>query len=595
MARAFCELDERGKRIEVYFRYREDLKDRVKAIPGARASWVDEKFKCWTIPLDMEAAKELRTIFGDELELGVAVTRWGRKERARTRNLASLAKSDDAELKVLPDVLPELHDFLRPFQRADVAFMAQTNVMNANEPGLGKTVECIAAVFEGRLDNGPQLVVAPKTSLDTVWRYEIERFTDHYVFTLSGDHVPNWKHLKFLIHEGEPFWFVTTAHQVRNGLPIPELAMMKWNTFIIDEFHKTGATNVSGDPTKGTQFGRLIRQIQRQRLWMVSGTPMGGKPIKLWGALNHMNPEVFTSKWNWAERWLKVDHNGYGYEIGGLLPEKVDEFYPAHAQYIVRRLKKEVLPQLPAKQYVDVWCDMSKPQKTQYDKFAKDAEIRIDTERVSALGILAEYTRLKQFANAECEVLDKWIDEDNKVHYKLKPVKSNKLEYLLDRLDERGIRPNAGGMYSEGDEVAVVGSQSKLYVKYLHEALNKAGIKAEMITGDTKQRDREAIVARFQKGSNPPRVLVITTTAGGVSITLDRAESVHIMDETWDPDDQTQLEDRVHRISRIHQVTVYKYRSRGTIEEAIHKRVGDKQITNEDIMDIRRQMFKRGD
>jgi SNF2 family DNA or RNA helicase len=591
--RAFCELDEKGKRIEVHFRFDPEQKEAVKAIPGARAKFVDEKFKCWTIPKDIQCAKDLRKIFGDDLELGEAVKAWGLEERARTRNLESLARADEADLKVLPEVNPELNEFLRPFQRADAAFMAEANVLNANEPGLGKTVECIAAVFEAKLDEGPHLVVAPKTSLDTVWRYEIERWTDHFVFTFSGEHETDWKHLSWLIHEGEPFWFVTTAAQVRAGLP-HGLMGLNWNAFIIDEFHKTGATNVSGDPTKGTQFGRAIRTVRRKRLWLVSGTPMGGKPIKLWGALNHMNPEVFTSKWNWAGRWLIIDDNGYGKTIGGIQPEKVEEFYPAHAQYIVRRLKREVLPQLPAKQYVDVWCDMPKKQAGQYKQFARDAEIRIDEERVSALGILAEYTRLKQFANAECEVSSKEVVE-GQVRYKLKPIRSNKLEYLLDRLDERGIRPNAGGMLAEGDEVAVVGSQSKLFVQYLHTALNKAGIRTEMITGDTKQADRTKIVERFQRGDNPPRVLVITTTAGGVSITLDRAESVHIMDETWDPDDQTQLEDRVHRISRIHQVTVYRYRSRGTIEELIHQRVGEKQVNNETIMDIRRQMFRKGE
>lgn len=593
--KAFCELDDKGKRIEVYFRYDPEWKDAVKAIPGAKPVYVNEKFKCWTIPKDLQCAQALRKIFGDDLELGKAVTKWGREERVRSRNLQTLAKSDDAELRVLPEALPELHDFLRPFQRADVAFMAQANLLNANEPGLGKTVECIAATFESGLEMGPQFVVAPKTALDTVWRYEIERWTDHFVFTLSGDSDQyQWrkdlKHIEWLIKEKEPFWFVTTAAQVRNGLA-PVLNKLHWKTLTIDEFHKTGATNVSGDPTKGTQFGRALRGITRERLWLVSGTPMGGKPIKLWGALNHMRPEVFTSKWRWAEQWLHVDHNGYGYEIGGLLEEKIDEFYPYHSQYILRRLKKEVLPQLPDKQYVDVWCEMPKKQKAQYLKFAKDAEIRIEEERLSAIGILAEYTRLKQFSNAECEIVSYVAKNEAKV--RLKPVHSGKLEYLLDRLDERGIRPNKGGMFSEGDEVAVVGSMSKEYVKFLHNALNKAGIRAEMITGDTKQSDREAIVARFQRGDNPPRVLVITTTAGGVAITLDRAESVHVMDESWDPDDTTQLEDRVHRISRIHQVTIYKYRSNGTIEEAIQKVVGDKAVTNETIMDVRRMMFRK--
>jgi SNF2 family DNA or RNA helicase len=593
--RAFCELDEKLKRIEVYFSFDPEAKDAVKAIPGARAKWVDEKFKCWTIPKDMQCAKDLRKIFGDDLELGEAVTEWGKAERARTRNLASLAKADDAELTVLPQVAPELYEFLRPFQRADVAFMAETSVMNANDPGLGKTIECIGAVYEAKLDEGPHLVVAPKTALDTVWRFEVERWTDHFVFTYSGEHETDFKHLSYLIHEKEPFWFVTTAAQVRNGLP-HGLANLDWNTFIIDEFHKTGATNVSGDPAKGTQFGRAIRAVKRKRLYMVSGTPMGGKPIKLWGALNHLNPEVFTSKWNWAGRWLTVTKNDFGgRDIGGINPDKVDEFYPAHSQYIVRRLKSEVLPQLPPKQHIDVWCDIPKKQLAQYKQFAKDAEIRIDEDRVSALGILAEYTRLKQFANAECKVFDKTIDEEGRPHYRLEPIKSNKLEYLLDRLDERGIRPNKGGMFSEGDEVAVVGSQSKLFVKFLHTALNKAGIATEMITGDTKQADRTKIVERFQKGNNPPRVLVITTTAGGVAITLDRAESVHIMDETWDPDDQTQLEDRVHRISRIHQVTIYRYLSKGTIEEQIRETVGDKQVTNTNIMDVRRQMFRKGE
>jgi Zierdtviridae DNA helicase len=592
--RAFCELSENGKRIEVHFPFSPDAVVAIKTVGGYRFVPREKGGPHWTIPKDMQSAKELREAFGDGLELGDAVTAWGRQERARTRNLESLAKADTADLVVLPEVNPDLNEFLRPFQRADVAFMAQTSVMNANEPGLGKTVECIGAVYEAKLDEGPHLVVAPKTSLDTVWRYEVERWTDHFVFTHSGEHEVDFKHLNWLVREGEPFWFVTTAAQVRNGLPYG-LPQVNWNSFIIDEFHKTGATNVSGDPTKGTQFGRAIRTINRKRLWMVSGTPMGGKPIKLWGALNHMNPEVFRSKWQWAERWLIIDDNGYGKDIKGLKPEKVDDFYPSHSQYIVRRLKKEVLPQLPDKQYVDVWCDMPKKQELQYTKFARDAEIRIDEERVSALGILAEYTRLKQFANAECKVGAITRDEEGRVHYKLEPIKSNKLEYLLDRLDERGIRPNKGGMFSEGDEVAVVGSQSKLFVQYLHKALNKAGIATEMITGDTKQSERTRIVERFQRGENPPRVLVITTTAGGVAITLDRAESVHIMDETWDPDDQSQLEDRVHRISRIHQVTVYKYRSLGTIEELIHKRVGDKQLTNETIMDVRRQMFRRGE
>jgi SNF2 family DNA or RNA helicase len=76
--------------------------------------------------------------------------------------------------------------------------------------------------------------------------------------------------------------------------------------------------------------------------------------------------------------------------------------------------------------------------------------------------------------------------------------------------------------------------------------------------------------------------------AGGSSINLDRASTVIFLDETWNPDDQEQAEDRVHRGSRIHQVQIYYIRTKDTIEEEIQQRVLDKSRINRDIMDLRR-------
>ena len=582
---AFCELSEDGKKIEVYFRYNQGVVEVFKeTVNGARFVGRDKGGPYWTVPKDITSARELRSVFGDGLKLGDAVKAWGKAERKRTRNLQAMAKADDAELNQLPFALPKLNEFLRPFQRADVAFMSKGSVGNFNEQGLGKTVEAIAAVFEAGLDGEPTMVIAPKTSLDTVWGYELARWVDDPVYILSGDTTPGELDTilgKVLAHKKakSPFWFVTTAAQVRKGLKAA-LASTIWGTVIVDEFHKTGLTNVSGDPTKGTQFGRAVRAIRRQRLYLLSGTPLGGKPIKLWGALNHMKPEVFTSKWRWAGQWLGVTMNDFGgREIGSdILPEKADEFYPYHAPYIVRRLKSEVLPQLPAKQRIDVWCDMLPAQRKQYEKMAADAEVRIDNERLSAVGILAEYTRLKQFADAERKLLDGALE----------PVRSGKLEPLIERLNEAGIDPDA----PDGDSVAVVASQSKVFIKWVAEQLNAKGIRTELITGDTKGKDRKSIVERFQSGVDSPRVIAVTTTAGGVAITLDRADTVHILDETWVPDEQEQLEDRIHRISRIHQVMCYYYRSKDTIEEAIWELNERKAVTNENIMDIRRKMFK---
>ena len=596
---AFCEINEKGTRIDVYFKYDPVLVPEVKKIPGSKFVPRDKGGPFWTIPLDMACAEKLREIWGNDLQLGDAVRAWGKQARQQQDNLGKLAMADDATLVNLPRVLPALNEFLRPYQKADVAFMATTSVGNFNQPGLGKTVETIGAIFEGGLDDGPQLVVAPLTSLETVWEYEFRRWTDFPVVLLSGAHKLTSREEQALINAalgGGRFVLVTTAAQVRRGLPGDIDRKVKWKTFTVDEFHKTGATNISGDPNQGTQFGRKIRDIQRERTFFLSGTPMGGKPIKLWGVLNHMKPDVFTSKWRWAELWLEIDEvdggsSGMHKTIGGLLRNKEDEFYPAHAQYFVRRLKKEVLPQLPDKQYVDVWCDMLPAQAKQYAAMERDAELRIENERLQARGILAEYTRLKQFANAECV-----IQRGSKDQAFLIPKASGKFEYLLDRLDERGIRPSKSrdGLVPEGDEVAIVASQSEQYVSWLTDQLNAKGIKAEKITGSVDARERAELVRRFQSADpSSPRVIVMTTTAGGVAITVDRADSVHLMDETWNPDDQEQLEDRVHRISRIHQVTCYYYRSKGTIEELINNTAHGKRMTNEQLLDIQRQVHKR--
>src|ERR1044072_599452 len=117
--------------------------------------------------------------------------------------------------------------------------------------------------------------------------------------------------------------------------------------------------------------------------------------------------------------------------------------------------------------------------------------------------------------------------------------------------------------------------------------MTSKGVKAEKITGDVSQVKREELISRFQ--ANGVSVVVLSTKAGGVSITLDNANTVIHVDETWDPDDQEQVEDRAHRISRLHQVNVFILRSKGTIEEYIQQRVLDKAAINREILDLRRQ------
>jgi len=620
---AFAELSPAGDKIEVHFRYDPDMVACIKEVPGAHYVPPADGGPMWLVPLNLDVARRLNEQMGPGLVIGRALKVWGKEATKREANLHALAGIDDVPAKDLGlnKKIPELAKWMRGYQRADTKFLAATSCLNLNEAGLGKTAEIIGSIFEGGLEAGPHLVVAPKTSLETVWRYEIERWTEklerpHEVITYSGETADKKGAIEEFwacIDEEWPVWFVCTPATVRDGKePFMDPVEFPdgWATFTIDEYHKTGLPNASGKKGTGSKFADAVKDVQAQRRYAVTGTPMGGRPIKLWGALHFLYPEQFTSKWQWAKTWLEVSSNGYGQDIGSILHGREEEFYKALAPYVVRRLKSEVLPQLPPKQYIDVWCDMTSKQATQYKEFAARAEATIEDQKLNALGILAEYTRLKVFADAYCDKIEQREvrcdlcggDPESSVGCpkclgsgkltKLHPVPSSdsgKLPYLVDRLAEVGIDPDDPA----GDACAIIASQFKDVVNMVHKYLNDKGIKTEKITGDTSGEERAAIQKRFQKGgSASPRVVVMTTTAGGVSITLDRADTVHILDETWVPDDQEQFADRAHRISRMHQVTVYTYRSKGTIEEYIEKVVGDKARINIEILDVRRRGFR---
>jgi len=624
-----------GKRIEVTFPYDPNAVKAIKAVPGARFVPKDKGGPLWRLPLDLTSGRLLREEFKDGLTLGPKLRKWGVIAVRKETNLKHLSVADDAELHVIPKRLPliaraiagePLGDVLdlppghilaeerpaRPFQRADIAFLAQTDAINSNEPGSGKTLECIAAIFEAELDNGPQLVIAPKTSLETVWQTELERWQPHPVLLTSGDDTKKRREAVIeeawqLTGEGKSFFLVINPHMIRmerdrtaqpinegGKLVLPlipvysELFNIPWQVVIVDEYHKAGMTNPR------SLMYRSVKELMYEKLLPMSGTPMGGKPLKLWAMLHLLDPDRFTSKWTWAGEWLEISEHEYEKEgtaqvsqvIEGIRKEREAAFFEEHAPYLLRRTKAEVLPQLPPKQRMRIACKMTPAQRKQYESIAADAEIKIETEHLSITSVLAEYTRLKQFSDAK-QTIKRMANGE----LKLTPTtESGKLPKLLELLSDRGI---TGDDSAEGDEQVVVFSQYSSVIDMLEEWLNSQGIETAKITGAVGRKgERTRLQEQFQSDDGP-RVMLMTTGAGGVSINLDRASTVIFMDETWDPDDQTQAEDRVHRASRIHQVMVYYLYSEDSLEEYINRVTAGKKLTNDQILDVHRMMMAK--
>jgi SNF2 family DNA or RNA helicase len=626
-----------GNRVHVRSPF--EYKDRVKAIGGGR--W-NPTAKSWTFAVDLEVCRLLREEFKDELEIGPELWSWAAnqvsRERAATTMLrASGVKYDEKSVspptrvrELAPKMLAGLKG--KPFQVPGARFLAYARqALIADEPGMGKTIQTLAALVENLTNGGRVLVLCPKTAVTSVWREEVHKWLDGFeqgftVTILSGlspvkvverldeyDSLPDDGRIHFLLANAEIVRIKSsrtcTAAGSKNGCDgtydwcefadkhrgkieprLPQLFKREWDALVADETHKW-LINTRGK--KASQVGRgfvSLRTVEDGLRYAMTGTPYKGKKHNLWGTLNWLRPKVYTSKWNWVERYFAVSDNGYARTIGDVIPEREEALYRSLDAMCLRRTKAEIrainpdwMP--PEKIYHQVKVPMEPKQLSAYRAITKDASVKLKGGMLNANGVLAEFTRLKQFASCYGEL---------RMGEFYPSLPSGKFEWLLEFLEERGIEPkdpHSKALHGDlSDEVhkVVIASQFTKNINLWASELRRRGIDCFVLTGEVTEKKRAQMTAEFQK-SNTVRVFLINTMAGGVSITLDAADDVVIMDETWVPDDQLQVEDRVHRASNVkHQVHVWYVRAEESIEEKIAEANFAKAENNFVMLDARR-------
>lgn len=594
----FVELADTEKWIEIYFKYSYYLNTRMNTlgalfVPSERSPNGEPH---WRIRADyLEMRRLVRYLGKDNIQFGDAVVAWGKREKGRHEELEKLLAANDAKLVNLPQKLPDLANILHDFQRGAVAFgVASHAPLIADQPGLGKTLEAIGVIFEGGTEVGPNLVVAPLTSLESVWEYELNRWQDYPVLCAAGAGV-NRMRREAVLREAEiahdadmPFFLLVGPEMVRMRKStynpdtdevemvsnFPWLHDMEWANLIIDECHKNALRDPNSVTSKGIKKLKLRSAsdgVPAGKKIALSGTPLGGKAINLWGILNYLHPEVFGSKWRWVNQWLYAEKGRYGTMVGGVRPERQEEFDRHLAPYMIRRTKEQVLKELPPKDRHDLWVEMTPTQEKQYKAMAQDAMVQISDENISATSVLAIFTRLKQFAGAHQKF------ENGKLRA---TTDSGKLMAVMEKLEEIGI------LDEDGDQQVVIASQFESMVDMFYDHLTELKVPCLKLVGKVKGKQRTENIRNFQEGKDV-RVMLMTTDTGGMSITLDRADNVIILDEKWNPDDQEQVEDRCHRASRIHQVTVWYVRTRKSIEEYIKQVTDAKGDINRIILDER--------
>lgn len=562
---------------------------------GAR--W-DKKRELWHMPLSLDMCRNLRKFFDKELQIGKKLNAWARDAIAEENALAEMVKAGEAKLDKLGN-----HQRLveamstRTYQQVGAKFIAkQRQALIADEPGLGKTLEAIAGLIEADCWQGLILVAAPLTSLRPVWDTELKKYApDAYTVIgvpqkrdsayARGVIIQQWVE-HYLDNPESPHILVVNPEMVRDAKKKYQLLCeLEFQALVLDESHKY-LSGVKGKQDV-TQVGKGILGLKLANDGVkiaLSGTPMRGKPKNLWGTLHWLRPEQYPSFWKWAERYLVMYNSGWGTTYGEVKPYAEKEFFKSLDDVMLRRTKAEVVKELPPKQRITVYCDMTDAQQRMYVQMRDKAMaelIDMEDEALSAVGILAVITRLKQFSNCAWRAV-----QTPKPVAMFEPIHSGKASVILEMLEERGIAGPKDDR--QGENKIVIASQFTQVINSCEEWLASIGVETLKITGEVRESERVAVTSRWQAAGGP-RVMLMNTTAGGVSITLDAyCDELVIIDETWTPDDQEQLEDRIHRVSRIHQVTIYYLKCKDTIDEYISDVTGRKEAITKAILDGRR-------
>jgi superfamily II DNA or RNA helicase len=406
----------------------------------------------------------------------------------------------------------------------------------ADDMGLGKTVQVLALLLSTH-HAGPALVVAP-TSVCANWVREMQRFAPSLtpVEYVGKDRASL---LSRLGHSDAREVLVCSYALLQQDAA--ELCSVDWATAVLDE-----AQFIKNAESLRARAAYQLRATQRVAL---TGTPVENHYGDLWSIFRFLNPGLLGTYAEFKRQFvLPIERDGNA-SPAATLRELTQP-------YILRRVKREVLPELPALTEVQHDVALSNDEAVRYALLRKNIHDKLFTthgKRHNKLEVLAELTRLRRFC---CH--PKLIFPDA-------PSESGKLKALLDLVEE--LRAN--------DHRALVFSQYVDFLGLVRERLDECSISYEYLDGSTPEAQRQARVDAFQNGS--ATLFLISLKAGGFGLNLTAADYVIHLDPWWNPAVQAQATDRAHRIGQDRPVTVYRLVTRDTIEEDIVKLHSKKQ------------------
>lgn len=508
---------------------------------------------------------------------------------------------------------------LRPYQLEGVSWMTflaryQLHGILCDDMGLGKTLQSItllscqhweraqrwAATSSPDARPIPSLIVCPPT-LTGHWVHEIQQYSPNLRPLLYAGHPSERSRLLSQIDQCDAV--VMSYDVVRNDIHL--LAPRAWHYCLLDEGHV-----ICSAKTKTT---RAVKQIRAQHRLILSGTPIQNNVLELWSLFDFLMPGFLGTDRAFHERFARPVLACRSGKPSAAEKEAatlaLEALHKQIVPFLLRRLKEDVLNDLPPKIIQDVECELSDVQKTLYDEFVQ-SQARRDVEEALAQGVPTEagteagteqdaepaqqhvfrtLQYLRKLANHPSLVLDPQVPAQKKLLDQVQAQRGTlaglshapKLQALRQLLLDCGI-----GKEASANDAALVGAdtgasvsqhrvlvfcQMKQMLDVIEEELFKTlmpSVTYLRLDGSVSTDRRHGIVQTFNADPSID-VLLLTTSVGGLGLTLTGADTVIFVEHDWNPMKDLQAMDRAHRLGQKKVVNVYRLITRNTLEAKI--------------------------
>ena len=431
-----------------------------------------------------------------------------------------------------------LNGTLRNYQLVGFNFLKSLSYMEfggilADEMGLGKTIQVISFLLSET--NKKSLIITP-TSLIYNWKEEFIRFAPNMKIGIV--HGSKSARQKVLANKDLYDVLITTYGTIKN-----DIDFYKSNIFdycIIDE-----AQNIKNPKSQNT---KTIKSINAKTKIALTGTPIENNLLELWSIFDFIMPGYLFNEKKFKEKYINNDEN-------------IDELKELIKPFILRRLKKDVLLEIPDKIEKKYFVPMTLAQKVAYKNYMKEIKNNIKNKNTDKFTILSYLTRLRQLCQDPYLIDNNYLGDNGKL-----PIAC---EIINDAI--------------KNNNKILVFSQFTSVLKRLRNKLELDNINTMYLDGATNAKERINLVENFNN-SDESLVFLISLKAGGTGLNLTSAKIVIHMDPWWNPAIEDQATDRAHRIGQKNIVEVIKLISKDTIEEKIIQLQEEKREIINDVL-----------